>query len=483
MPNALAYLALLAWPVVCLGAFARFRPTVAVLIAYMGAMLLLPEKTEIRVPFQPLGKQEFAAIGALLGVLLVGAGRRKLWKAKPFFGAEAWVFVVMAGAFGTSAINKEYLSYGMTNIEALTTWEAISVCVGDIYTYLIPFILGRALFTSREDAITLLRAFQLGAILFVPFILIELVLSPQMHNWVYGFAQHDFIQTMRAGGYRPMVFMGHGLGLTLFLAAAILAGMVLTLAKTPGILRLRGRYLSAGFLSVLLVCKSLGAAIFSFLFAGLLQFLTPKWQMRALVVLACVIVLYPVSRATDVFPHKEIVQFVKDSAGPDRAQSIEFRFVNEEQLSKHAAKKALFGWGRFRRSMLFMPWKDEPVSVADGYWIVLYGQRGVVGFVSMFGMLLTPIFFLRSRMKRLVNREDRYLLVGLACILMLYTIDLLPNGMFSNFPIFFAGALMGLIRGLTDNPAPPAAVAAPAMATPPLPFMGVPPTSSPRAAT
>ncbi|HEY1100300.1 MAG TPA: hypothetical protein VGF99_15285, partial [Myxococcota bacterium] len=133
MPNALAYLALLAWPVVCLAAFARFKPTVAVLISFMGAMMLLPEKTEIRVPFQPLGKQEMAAIGALLGTLLVGAARRKLWKAKPFLGAEVWVFVLMAGAFGTSAINKEPLSYGMTNLESLTTWEAVSVCVGDIY--------------------------------------------------------------------------------------------------------------------------------------------------------------------------------------------------------------------------------------------------------------------------------------------------------------------------------------------------------------
>lgn len=491
MPNALAYLALLAWPVVCLAAFARFKPTVAVLISFMGAMMLLPEKTEIRVPFQPLGKQEMAAIGALLGTLLVGAARRKLWKAKPFLGAEVWVFVLMAGAFGTSAINKEPLSYGMTNLESLTTWEAVSVCVGDIYTYLIPFILGRALFTTRADAVTLLRAFQIGAILYIPFIAIELVMSPQMHNWVYGFAQHDFIQTMRAGGYRPMVFMGHGLALTLFLAAAILAGMVLTLAKTPAVMRLRGRWLSGFLLGVLLACKSLGAAIFAFLFTGLLHFLSPKWQMRALVALAALIVLYPVSRATEVFPHKEIVQLVKDTAGPDRAQSIEFRFTNEEHLAIHAGKKAMFGWGRFRRSMLFIPWREDPVSVADGYWIVVYGQRGVLGFLCVFGIQLTPIFFMRSRIRRVVNREERYLLVGLCCMLMLYTVDLLPNGMFTNFPIFFAGALMGLIRGITNNPSP--AVAVPATATPPAfsapyspmssgPVPPMPPSSMPRSA-
>lgn len=451
MPNALAFLALAAWPLVCLAAFARFKPTVAVLICFMGSMLLLPEKTEIKVPFQPLGKQEVAAIGALLGVLLVGAARRKLMAAKPLLGAEAWVLVIMAGAFGTSLVNKEPLAYhSRVFLEALTTWEAISVCVSDVYTYLIPFLLGRALFTTREDARLLLKSFQFGALLYIPFIVIELLLSPQMHNWIYGFAQHDFIQTMRAGGYRPMVFMGHGLGLTLFLAAAVLAGNVLTLARMSTIFRLRGRHVSMVLLIILLGCKSLGAAVFAFLFTAVLHFLKPKWQLRVLLGFAVLVVFYPVSRATEVFPHKEIVQFIKDTAGPDRAQSLEFRFDNEAKLADHAAKKALFGWGRYRRNMLFeSSWKDEPTSVSDGFWIVIYGVRGAVGFVALFGMLLMPLFLLRKRLHWLTSADDRYLLVGLACMLIMYTIDLLPNGLFTNYNVFFAGAVMGLVRGIT----------------------------------
>ena len=471
MGNPLSNLALLAWPFVCLLAFARFKPTVAVLISFMGAMLFLPEKVEIKAPFQPLGKQEVAAIGALLGVLLVGAARRRLVAAKPFTSAEILVVIMMIGAFGTSKTNEEPLNYGMANLESLNTWEAISVSVGHIYTYLIPFVLGRALFKTREDALTLLRGFQLAALIYVPFIMTEIVMSPQMHNWVYGFAQHDFIQTMRGGGYRPMVFMGHGLGLTLFLAAACLAGVILTLSKRPSLFRLRGRWLSIFLLVVLIGCKSLGAAIFAFLFTGVLHLFAPRWQLRVLLIFASLIVLYPISRATEVFPHKEIVQFIKDTAGPDRAQSLEFRFTNEADLSKHAAKKPVFGWGRFRRNMIFSPWKDEPVSVSDGYWIVIYGVSGAWGFLCVFGLLLAPIFFLRKRLKKLQTVEDRYLLVGMACMLMMYTVDLLPNGLFTNFPIFFAGAVMGLIRGISDNPPTNYVVGRiePLQATPPTP--------------
>ncbi|MDP2339728.1 MAG: hypothetical protein Q8O67_02120 [Deltaproteobacteria bacterium] len=486
MGNAFSLLALVGWPVVCLIAFARFKPQVAVLIAFMGAMLFLPEKVDIKAPFQPLGKQEFAAIGALLGVLLVGAARRRLFTAKIFTAAELWIFVLMLGSFGTSRTNMEGLSYGVANLPGLTDWEAVSVGIGDVYTYLIPFVLARALFNTREDAMTLLRGFHVAALCYVPFIMIEILMSPQMHNWVYGFAQHDFIQTMRGGGYRPMVFMGHGLGLTLFLAAAVLAGITLTLARKPTILRIRGRHMSIFLLIVLLGCKSLGAAVFALLFTVVLHLLAPKGQLRVLVLFAAVIVAYPVSRATEVFPHAEITQFIKDTAGPDRAQSIEFRFTNEAALTEHGAKKPIFGWGRFRRSMLFTPWKDEPVSVADGYWIGTYGARGAVGFICTFGLLLTPMFFLRSKIKKLTNADDRYLLVGLACMLMLYTVDLIPNGLFTNFPFFFAGAVLGLVRGITSTPTVgPIEISMQApgqMAGAPSSFVNVPPVA-PKVAT
>jgi MFS family permease len=237
----------------------------------------------------------------------------------------------------------------------------------------------------------------------------------------------------------------------LFLAAGILAGMVLTLARRASFRRMRGRWVSLFLLVVLLGCKSLGAAIFAFLFTGVMTFMTPRWQLRVLMIFAALVVFYPVSRATEVFPHKEITQFIKDTAGPDRAQSLEFRFDNEALLAEHAAKKPWFGWGRYRRNMLFSPDKIEPTSVSDGAWIVIYGVRGTLGFICVFGMLLTPTWVLRKKLKNVSSADDRNLLVGLACMMMMYTVDLIPNGLFTNFPIFFAGAVYGIIKGMTSG--------------------------------
>lgn len=43
----------------------------------------------------------------------------------------------------------------------------------------------------------------LGVLWYTIPMLIELRLSPQMNVWVYGFFQHDFIQTVRYGGSLP----------------------------------------------------------------------------------------------------------------------------------------------------------------------------------------------------------------------------------------------------------------------------------------
>jgi len=48
------------------------------------------------------------------------------------------------------------------------------------------------------------------------FLFIELTASPQLNRWIYGYHQSQFIMAMRAGGYRPMVFMRHGLNVAFF---------------------------------------------------------------------------------------------------------------------------------------------------------------------------------------------------------------------------------------------------------------------------
>jgi type IV secretory pathway VirB3-like protein len=52
-------------------------------------------------------------------------------------------------------------------------------------------------------------------------------MSPQLHTWLYGIHQHDWMQALRSGGYRPTVFMQHGLMVGLWMGAASIVGLAL----------------------------------------------------------------------------------------------------------------------------------------------------------------------------------------------------------------------------------------------------------------
>ena len=62
--------------------------------------------------------------------------------------------------------------------------------------------------------------------------LFEIRISPQLHRWVYGYFPNDaFVQQMRGGGFRPVVFFPHGLALALFTAIALLCVFIVMRAR------------------------------------------------------------------------------------------------------------------------------------------------------------------------------------------------------------------------------------------------------------
>ena len=102
------------------------------------------------------------------------------------------------------------------------------------------------------------RLILIGALIYVPLCLFEIKMSPQLHKLVYGFQQHAFYQTKRFGGYRPMVFMQHGIMVALWMAA----GTLMALGMMPDRKRIGGvpmGWIVAGLFVVTLLCKSVGA--------------------------------------------------------------------------------------------------------------------------------------------------------------------------------------------------------------------------------
>src|SRR5256885_7505918 len=67
-------------------------------------------------------------------------------------------------------------------------------------------------------------ALPIAGVIYVPLCLFECAISPQLHFMTFGFYQHDFNQVIRMGGYRPMVFLQHGLAVGMLMTASSICG-------------------------------------------------------------------------------------------------------------------------------------------------------------------------------------------------------------------------------------------------------------------
>ncbi|HEX9298371.1 MAG TPA: hypothetical protein VF881_21185 [Polyangiaceae bacterium] len=443
--STIAYVALILWIPLSIAAFFLTRPERATVFVLLGALLFLPERVHFKFPYlPPLTKENIPYLCVLVGMLL-RAPRRVLHLPR-----ERWLtfltLALLAGAIGTALTNEDTLRYGtyrITIVPGLTVKDGLFTGIDQALRAALPLYLGLAIFRTPRDLRDLLAGFAIAGLIYIPFTLVEMRMSPQFHYWVYGYHQHSFLQTMRWGGYRPMVFMSHGLALARFLVVAIMAALLVAPQRRT-LLGIPTR-VAAGLLFVaLILCKSTAAIAYGVFAILLLVLGRVRLRQAVAIALAAVVVLYPALRAADLFPVTNMVSVASD-VDTDRQQSLQFRFENEDALLAKARQRIVFGWGEYNRSAIFDD-MGRPSSVTDGHWIVLFGILGAVGFASAFGMLLLPVFLARRRLRAIPDKSTRMLLAGTSLILGVIAIDLIPNGLFANYPYLMAGALMGVTR-------------------------------------
>jgi hypothetical protein len=116
-------------------------------------------------------------------------------------------------------------------------------------------------------------------------------------------------------------------------------------------------------------------------------------------------------------------------------------------LIEHVHKRLWFGWGGDGRNRLYDSEGNNAV-ITDGHWIILLSVGGVTLLYSLFGLMLMSVFSAIRVLRKVTDRGDQQLLAGLALVATCYVFDLLPNGMFNQAPLFYAGALTSLVAAL-----------------------------------
>jgi hypothetical protein len=442
--------ALLFWLPFSVWLFTRERPAKAAAHAMIWGMMWLPEGAAFDLPaLPPASKYTFASVGVLIGVWWFGGSR--LRAAKIGRGYDWIVVAMMLGYIGTVYTNQDALHYGTwkwIEIPAFAGYDGVSAAVRVMMQVGLPFVLGRALIRTERDLYDLLHALMIGGLIYSIPILYELRMSPVLQEKIYGFAaRDDWQQNLRAGGYRATAFMGHGLVVAFFMFLSTMAAITLHKAGKRRIYGVPMGWVVAYLFGMLLLSKAAAAFIYGAVGFLLIRYLSVKAQMRVLVVLSLIVISYPTVRLTEHFPTQALLD-AASLLGPDRVQSLEFRFDNEDILVAKGGERPWFGWGGFSRERVYDAETGKDIVVQDGHWIAVYGQQGLVGFIGFFGMLLLPVFQAARGMRRIRDKSQRTLLAGFGYIVAICAVNMLPNMQLPQLQFYFAAGLAVLVKEL-----------------------------------
>lgn len=436
-------LALLSWPLIVLALARNLTPALAFILALLGGFLLLPERTEFDLPLLPaLDKHSVPVLAVLLLLALFRADKNSA-REIPLF-PENWfvrfaIVGLVAGALLTVVTNGDPLRYGPTILPGMRLYDGLSQILSMIIL-LLPLVLARKFLARPETHVLFLRVLCIAALGYSLLALLEIRISPQLHSWVYGFFPHSFAQTFRGGGWRPAVFLSHGLVLAIFFCFTILA--------TAGMARIdtkrRGAFLAAlvWLFVTLVLSKSFGALIIAALLLPMALFLKVRGQLIVACVIAGLVLSYPITRASGLIPVDKILQQA-EQIDPARAVSFAVRVTNEDRMLAKARERPLFGWGGWSRSRVFDPATGIDITTADGAWIIALGVGGWVRYLLQFGLLCAPLFLLLLHHRRYeIGMESSILALILAGNLA----DLIPNSSMTPLTWVFAGALWGRLE-------------------------------------
>ncbi|WP_028584987.1 hypothetical protein [Desulfogranum mediterraneum] len=407
--------------------FFRIKPHHAALVCVIGGMLFLPMTGYSFSGFPDYSKETAIALGLILGGRLSGKGQEFPLKIQLYdMLMIAWCLCPIASS--------------LTN--NLGIYDGLSSSLAQSLKWGVPYFAGRKYFCDKESLKDLLLALLIGGLLYAPLCLYEVRMSPQLSNIIYGFFPHSWVQHLRYGGYRPIVFMQHGLMVSLWIAIAATAA--LWCWRSQLITNVKGIPTSALFILLTITCFFCKSANGFFAFTvGCVLLKQPKLIYLTLLSIPCYLVL----RMNNVITIDDLTTFTHQYLDTERVDSLAIRLLQEDLFYQRALEQPFFGWGGYDRGKPIDPHTGQPIKIMiDSLWIITMRSRGFVGLITLFSaMLIGPWLWLQKVRKYKKDDPENDFLpqVLLSLIVVLFMIDSLLNGMINSVYILISGALLG----------------------------------------
>ncbi|RWR26528.1 hypothetical protein D2T31_19735 [Sinirhodobacter populi] len=459
----LAQIVLYSWPLVAWFLFRKLRPEPALIATILLGYLFIPERVGYDPPLlPPINKHLMPLLCAAVGMWMIrrrealaaerAARRQAAAEGKPEAPRNrrpprrhrSWITriiplitgVLLVNTVFTWQTNQEPIFYTTSVLAGIRPYDVGSMSLS-VLTMLLPLWLGLRYLRSREAMTDLLKVLVWCGFAYSFLILWESRMSPRLNVQLYGFFAHSWIQHVR-DGFRPIVFLAHGLRVGIFLAMAALAAAVLARNNTDG---KRGRWLALALwlLFCLPISRNFGATMITFALMPVILFTPTRIQFVIGLVIAATVLIFPLARGSGLIPADRIVAAIM-TINPERAGSLQFRLDQEDILLAKANQKPVSGWGGWGRSRVYNDDTGRDESITDGSWIIVIGTSGWIGYLGTFGLLCLPVILAALRFRRF---ELGTVESGTAIVLCANLIDLIPNSSLLPLIWLIAGTIWG----------------------------------------
>ena len=432
-------LMLFGWPLLAIRFFCRLQPHRAVLVVVIGGVLFLPQAGYDLQGLPPYTKQMAIALGLILGGRLSGARRMVSFRFTKYdVPMLVWCFCPLASSFSNG----------------LGLYDGLSSATTQCITWGVPYYSGRMYFQDMKSIKDCCLGLIIGGMLYMPLCLYEVRMSPQLSKKLYGFFPGSWRQHSRGGGFRPIVFMQHGLMVSLWMALSSV--VTFWLWKGKQLLHIRNIPISVVFIALAVtcvLCKSMNS-LFAIIVGCSLYYAGGQSNKKSIVVtlLMLSIPLYILLRTNGIVTMDDLADVVSRFISEKRLDSLLYRLRAEELFFQKAMEHPWFGWGGYSRGKPIDFETGKTIGIAiDSLWLVAMRSRGFVGLVSLYlGMLIGPWVVLKRLRQTSATIGDNLYLIVLSLVVVLFMVDTLLNGMVNSIYVLLAGVL--LTNGLYSQP-------------------------------
>ena len=430
--NFLVPIAFLAFPLLVVALFKKFGPRKAIALAFVFGWMFLPV-ANYEIFLLKNTKTAVICLSILGSAYLFDKEDMSKFQ---FNAADIPMILWCTAPFFSSIANGD------------GPYDGLASSLAQSEKWGMPYYIARVYYSDAESVKILSYIIFIGTLVYIPFCWFELIMSPQLHRLTYGFHQSSFLQTLRdGGGYRPMVYMDHGLMTAMWMVLGVFLGiwMLFTGLLPKKIMHIPSLYLLLLLIFTNIMMRSMGA-ISLLIIALLVVYISNKTKTTFLVLILLIVpLLYMFTRTTGIWDGRNLSNAVSQQYSSERSGSLQFRFDNETILIRKALQGGFFGWGGYGRSRVYDE-TGKDISVTDGLWIITYGTNGIYGLIVMVIAIQWPLFLFLLRVKpELWNTKTWGNSAAMAIFLGIFMIDNLLNAMINPLYMFCGGSLIGIL--------------------------------------